>query len=100
MTHDEIIAVVAAHRDGKDIEAKHHEALVWNLITNGHPRWDFPSYDYRIAPPKPREWWINIYPDGSKSRLHASKQIADDVAHARRTECVHVREVLDTGGPA
>ena len=41
----------------------------------------------------PREFWINIYPDGV-SVAHDSRAAADVTGLPARTECVHVREVL------
>jgi hypothetical protein len=43
-------------------------------------------------PKKPREWWVNVYPDFSGA--WPTKSVADDQADSERIECVHVREVL------
>lgn len=46
-------------------------------------------------PRKAREWWVNIYPDGPGTVWHDSKAEADAVRGGGRTECIHVREVLE-----
>lgn len=59
MTHDEMIAVIQAHRDGKAIEytyGKHG----WMSATT--PSWDFSAYTYRVKP-EPREWWVVLAKD-------------------------------------
>lgn len=63
MSHDEMIAVITAHRDGKEIEiaAKHVSCYPkWNAVFV--PLWNFADCDYRIKPepPKPREFWLRI----------------------------------------
>lgn len=51
---------------------------------------------YRIKPepPKPREWWVNVYLNASHA--HATKEKADAIANgSNRIECVRVREVIE-----
>jgi len=44
--------------------------------------------------PKPREWWINIYP--TRQYAHTTREKADDKAIPNLLiACVHVREVLE-----
>ena len=92
MTHDEMIAVIQAHRDGKAIQfCGYGMAGAWDDVI--HPDWDFANYNYRIKPepPKPREWWISshggftapAYPNEASARAYP-------LAH----EVIHVREVL------
>lgn len=54
---------------------------------------------YRVvydSPPKPREWWMNIYGTGSVA-LHDSKESAEKCRESFRfVETIHVREVTDT----
>jgi len=45
------------------------------------------------APPEPRDWWLNVYPDSRAA--HTSKEVADKSADGNRIECVHVREVIE-----
>lgn len=51
MTHDEMIEVIAAHRDGKTIQykAKKNADVEWNDSCR-FPLWDFSFHDYRIKP--------------------------------------------------
>ena len=51
MTHDEMIAVIQAHKEGKQIEAIVKKT---GLVIHAVPIWDFCNYDYRIKPePRP-----------------------------------------------
>ena len=62
MTHDEMIAVIKAHKDGKKIECKRNdEDVQWKAVKN--PLWDFNRNDYRIAR-EPRKCWVRWLGDG------------------------------------
>jgi len=96
MTHDEIIAVVQAHKEGKTIQAKTKGGeFEWADIFANRPLWNFSSVDYRVKsePPKPREFWIccnGITEDGF---------LLNPVIFPRAPICnrnvIHVREVPD-----
>lgn len=49
MTHDEMIAVIQAHKDGKEIEWTRKGSTVWKRIPY-QPSWDFCAGDYRVKP--------------------------------------------------
>lgn len=90
MTDHEIIQIVQAHKDGKEIQERlkccpHLGWKPWHC-------WDFQHCDYRIAP-QPRECWVNIYPVGRP--YYETKRDADNAAGVGRTECVHFREVTE-----
>ena len=55
MTHDEMIEVIQAHKEGKTIQ---YYDLVecggWNDTADNDPLWDFPKTIYRVKP-EPRE---------------------------------------------
>ena len=63
MTHDEMIAVIAAHRDGKKIQCQSKDGRD-NWFDTPDPAWYFAFCDYRIKP-EPREWWVVTFGDGS-----------------------------------
>lgn len=65
----------------------------WVLSTN--PLW-LPATTYRVKPepPKPREFWVNVYP-GDWHYTYDSREAADRVACTHRIACMHVREVLE-----
>ncbi len=48
MTHDEMIAVIQAHKDGKTIQYKVGEDMDWLNIP--HQKFNFGGYDYRVKP--------------------------------------------------
>ena len=91
MTHDEMIAVIAAHRDGKKIQCQSKDGRD-NWFDTPDPVWDFAFCDYRIKP-EPREWWVNVYPGGD-SYWYETKEAADKQTSKYHLECRHVREVL------
>ena len=65
MTHDEMIKVIQAHKDGKRIQCKlRRRESEWGDSLN--PSWDFPNHDYRIKP-DPLVVWVNEYEDGALS---------------------------------
>ncbi len=71
MTDDEIIAVVHALREGRIIQARSFDGAWYNLehsVTN-QIRFNFLTFDYRVAPEprKPREWMIYVKGGGSVS---------------------------------
>jgi hypothetical protein len=91
MTHDEMIAVIAAHRDGKAIQFRTVETECdWRNIES--PVWDFQSSDYRIKP-EPIEYWVNIYPSKAIGH-HETKDEAVLCAHSNALRvAVHMKEV-------
>jgi hypothetical protein len=48
MTHDEMIAVIAHHRDGGKVQYKHKIGM--NEWSDIDPTWDFSYSDYRPKP--------------------------------------------------
>jgi len=62
MTHDEMIAVLRAHKEGRAIQFRDaKDAGRW--FDAGNYRWDFHHFEYRIKP-EPRTIWVNEY-DGA-----------------------------------
>ena len=65
MTHDEMIAVIAHHRDGGKVQCN-NKALTGNWIDECHiasEGFDFASFVYRIKP-EPLVLWAEIMPYG------------------------------------
>lgn len=58
-THEEMIAVIQAHKEGETVEFRQRARSQW--LDCREPIWDFSDFDYRIkpTPPKPREWQIS-----------------------------------------
>lgn len=60
MSNDEIIAVVQAHKEGKQIEWRELGFQAEHMWMNAgeQPTWDFRHWEYRVKPEprKPREW--------------------------------------------
>lgn len=92
-TTDEILAVVQAFKDGREIQFQ-EGSYEWEDCEC--PNWNFRDYSYRVKPepPKPREFWLvkNGYQKCPDFSGYDRKQ--DDVDN------IHVREVLPRGGEA
>jgi hypothetical protein len=75
MNLDEMIEVLQAAKDGKEIEFKEKDKSYWQRLCykDGSAAWNFWEYDYRIKP-EPRECWVNIY--SSNWMAHSTKEIA------------------------
>jgi len=66
MTHDEMIAVIAAHRDGKTIQFQYLTNQYpdeWSVPLEGRsPSWSFGTHRYRVKP-EPLTIWATVYKD-------------------------------------
>lgn len=87
MSHNEMIAVIAAHRDGKPVQVWNHAHQKWyDLPSDTLPgEFAFNLRDYRVKsePPKPREFWIAPAPLGICA-----------ITSFPQVGYIHVREVL------
>ncbi len=90
MSDEDIIRVVQAHKEGKKIEIRMNSGIGDNWHVDGRPRWNFPEFDYRVAPEprKPREWYMELREDGTFIQL-----FTDPRQLTRGGELVLVREV-------
>ena len=88
------IEVMQAFVDDENIEVRRKtEMAVWYSV-GGDPSWNWSACDFRVKP-KPREFWINIYPQQRYSfATYNTKKEADAYA-LQRSVCIKVREVVD-----
>ncbi len=105
MTDDEIIAVVRAHKEGKEIQCRmlgsSREFYGWNITSPSsdplHPSgstegnrswWNFETHEYRVlhGPRKPREWDLYVSDDG---------HLYDPMVAPYRLPVIKVREVIE-----
>lgn len=93
MTVDQMIEVLQAHKNGKQIEYQNKNSNSWIECTN--PIWSFSQCNYRIKQ-EPRHFWVNIYPNQSacSACIHNSQRDADIAADSNRIECIEVVEVV------
>lgn len=56
MTHDEMIAVIQAHKNGKKIQLRRKGSSDWT--PSAGPGWDFVRFDYRVKPEKKKLYAI------------------------------------------
>ena len=71
MTHDEMIAVIAAHKEGKQIECKSRSRNDWHDIAM--PNFNFEECDYRIKP-EPLVLWGEYKHNGKLLTVYQSAQ--------------------------
>ena len=90
MTHDEMIAVIKAHRDGKSIQSRSRNSTddSWYLCERT-PTWNFGAYDYRVKPEK-QVMYVNVY-EGSDCFSYKSREESDRQAwEKKRIACVRI----------
>jgi hypothetical protein len=89
MTDDEIIAVVKAHKEGKEIEGRSFEDREW---FSAIPTWNFEVCEYRVKP-EPLVCWVVRYDDGSIGyAVYATEKHAQDVAISNQGVAVKMVE--------
>lgn len=94
MTHDEMIEVIQAHKEGKQIQFNHHRSGDSWGDTNP-PLWNFELNNYR-AKPEPREFYILL--DKSGKVLYTVGDIKDCKKALKAcvtNSIIKVREVLE-----
>jgi hypothetical protein len=93
MTHDEMIAVIQAHKDGKKIQVKGKGVTEWT--PSDLPVWNFYMCDYRVKP-EPMELWAIIWPSGAMNYFDSRGQaVACANTNIEPSRIVHLREVED-----
>lgn len=91
MNIDEMIAVVTAYRDGKQIEFRRNDGEP-KWLDNVSPRWNFESFDYRIKP-APREWWMITCAHEKQCGALIYREKQESIAP--NCSQIHVREVIE-----
>lgn len=94
MTHDEMIAVIQAHKNGKRLQFRDAgSGKEWETfaIANDVPSWNFNKYEYQVKP-KPREFRLRFY----KSRDSRNVWVVDLSGNpCPLCEEILVREVIE-----
>lgn len=90
MSEKEIIEVVQAHMEGKQIQVSNDQGYSWIDAPLEPPCWNFSTRNYRIKPEprKPREWTL-VYNGGAMWREIRYGDIGPC------EEAVRVREVIE-----
>lgn len=80
MTHDEIIAVITAHKNGAEIESRSKTTRCYDSswwVPDPAPSWSFRDRDYRVKPqPKLRPWKPEEVPVGAQIRNNMKTWVA------------------------
>lgn len=74
MTHDEMIAVIQADKDGIAVQSRWigDSDDSWIHGKTGRFIWDFSEYEYRIKP-EPRSLWVVRFQSGNIASCHESR---------------------------
>jgi len=96
MAHDEMIAVIAAHRDGKKIQIKGSLSGIWSDIDTS--KFNFLHCEYRVKP-EPVEAWAVVTKDGVMFGVYQYRHSAENVVKATATYLRIVR-LVEEGGDA
>lgn len=97
MNHDEMIAVIKAHKNGEVIEVRAFGCESWHVVFP-FKGFDFVTYEYRIKP-RPQEVWINKYPKNGggftyAGQHHKTREVAIRQGGAAATPTLF-REVIE-----
>lgn len=96
MTREEakaLLPIITAWANGETIQIQN--GTEWCDISHAaDPSFDCAPDRYRIKP-KPREYWMNVYPDAEAAAVHPTKTAADASALFNRVECIKLREVTE-----
>ena len=91
MTHDEMIEIVNAIRDGKTVQYRLKGCVDhwWTDSVHGALP-NFGTFDYR-AKPVPMEIWVNVYGPGS----HMSYSSRDAATRLRSVNCLRTAKFVE-----
>lgn len=84
MNHDDMLAVIKAHKEGKPIEWRLVDRDTWRDFAADSLHFNFSSYEYRIKP-VPQEVWVNKYPQAGGGFTYASR-------HHYKTKAIAIRQ--------
>ena len=93
MTHDEMIAVIQAHKNGGKVEYMGRAEITWTPVS-GNPLWNFAAHDYRIKP-EPRSLWVVLFQSGNIAGTYTELASAESRAKDLNNSTIHeFKEVL------
>ena len=92
----ELLPIITAFANGEEIQCRNQNSSESRMVfvENEFPRFEIEYYEFRIKP-KPREFWINIYPSGVGFDCFDTEQKANLKAGSLRSECIRLREVIE-----
>ena len=102
MNHEEMILVIKAAHEGKQIETRPiGSGEPW--VFDPHPAWDFAKNKYRVKP-EPRDFWVIRRVNAAGIESSHGAVSSEDKAHGiidtldkthDEYEIIHTREVVD-----
>ena len=81
MTHDEMIAVIQAEKDGRPIECRYLKGGFWGAKICS---FNFIEYEYRIIK-KPMRIWVNMFGEKEIHSVHIRPEAAAGVGVGTHT---------------
>ena len=76
------------------LEIQMAKRVRWNWVNDIDGFVAFRIVKLYVEPKRPREWWINVYPDDLDGCSYTTREKANEEHASNRLECVRVREVL------
>lgn len=96
MTIDEMITVLQAAKEGKNIQMKHHHGNnpEWKDVESSRLGWDFSCFDYRVKP-EPMEIEVWMLENGEYGRYMEFVKPSHEPSHYREWTKKKFREVIE-----
>jgi hypothetical protein len=101
MDHDEMIAVIQAHKEGKEIQFRCVDDFdkTWTSYSESSPSWNFSEFEYRIKPEprKPMVIYVNEFTFGFSLIHHISElsALAEKISDGTRIGIRKFIEVIE-----
>lgn len=92
MTHDEMIAIIKAHKDGKTIEIKRlgHSFDQWFIRNWSQPNFDFSTYEYRV-----KKEPVVVYVNPNRPNLSFTQEEFDKLGVEHKSRLAKFVEVME-----
>jgi len=99
MTHDEMIEVIKAHKEGKKLQCRPKRSgkfePPWMDFEEGEePVWNFQYVEYRVKP-EPLTFYARIGDDGKVGGISKNRSHIEDHLHAFGGRIVKLQEVKE-----
>lgn len=93
MTHDEMIDVILAHKEGISVQLRKRGSSAWFPQETRSGLFDFIDYEYRIKP-EPKTIWVNEY-EHHYAGYFSKKDANDFCADVAKRRAVKYQEVIE-----
>jgi len=96
VTHDEMIEVIQAHKEGKEIQCRLKDPSLDEMgwLTKGGDTFNFTDYIYRIKP-EPKEIWVNEHRQAVDIGYSSREEAVNHAYWDAERVAVHYKEVIE-----